>query len=226
MTHPEPTALSVAAPEPTTGRSYGGLFIALEGGDGAGKSTQLALLQQWLESLGRTVVVTREPGGTPFGRHVRDLVLHGDHVAPRAEALLFAADRAHHVETLVRPALERGDVVLTDRYLDSSVAYQGAGRDLGADEVRDLSLWATRGLLPDLTVVLDIAPQAGRERRGDVHDRLESEPDDFHGRVRQHFLDLAAREPQRYLVVAADRSRDDIQAAVRERMQALLEHGS
>jgi len=117
-------------------------------------------------------------------------------------------------------------VVLTDRYLDSSVAYQGAGRDLGADEVRDLSLWATRGLLPDLTVVLDIAPQAGRERRGDVHDRLESEPDDFHGRVRQHFLDLAAREPQRYLVVAADRSRDDIQAAVRERVQALLEHGS
>jgi dTMP kinase len=226
VTHPEPTALSVAAPEPTTGTSYGGLFIALEGGDGAGKSTQLALLRQWLEGLGRTVVVTREPGGTPFGRHVRDLVLHGDHVAPRAEALLFAADRAHHVETLVRPALERGDVVLTDRYLDSSVAYQGAGRDLGADEVRDLSLWATRGLLPDLTVVLDIAPQAGRERRGDVHDRLESEPDDFHARVRQHFLDLAAREPQRYLVVAADRSRDDIQAAVRERVQALLEHRS
>ena len=145
MTRPEPTALSVAAPEPTNGASYGGLFIALEGGDGAGKSTQLALLRQWLESLGRTVVVTREPGGTPFGRHVRDLVLHGDHVAPRAEALLFAADRAHHVETLVRPALERGEVVLTDRYLDSSVAYQGAGRDLGADEVpRPLALGDAR----------------------------------------------------------------------------------
>ena len=185
MTRPEPTALSVAAPEPTTGTSYGGLFIALEGGDGAGKSTQLALLRQWLESLGRTVVVTREPGGTPFGRHVRDLVLHGDHVAPRAEALLFAADRAHHVETLVRPALERGDVVLTDRYLDSSVAYQGAGRDLGADEVERPLAVGDAGAAARPHRGPRHRPEAGRERRGDVHDRLESEPDDFHGRVRQ-----------------------------------------
>jgi dTMP kinase len=222
VTSSEQTVPREAGPGETAAAAYDGLFLAFEGGDGAGKSTQLALLRQWLESLGRTVVVTREPGGTPFGRHVRDLVLHGEHVAPRAEALLFAADRAHHVETLVRPALERGDVVLTDRYLDSSAAYQGAGRDLGADEVRDLSLWATRGLLPDLTVVLDVDPQTGRERRAGVHDRLESEPDDFHGRVRRHFLDLAAQAPQRYLVVPADRSREQIHAAVRERVAALL----
>src|SRR6185312_7613465 len=114
-------------------------------------STQLALLRQWLEGLGRTVVVTREPGGTQFGRTVRELVLHGGHVAPRAEALLFAADRAHHVETLIRPALARGEVVVTDRYMDSSIAYQGAGRDLGVDEVRELNVWATGGLVPSLT---------------------------------------------------------------------------
>ena len=223
MTRSDQTLPHHAGPEQTSAVAYDGLFLAFEGGDGAGKSTQLGLLRDWLEGLGRTVVVTREPGGTPFGRHVRDLVLHGDHVAPRAEALLFAADRAHHVETLVRPALERGDVVLTDRYLDSSVAYQGAGRDLGADEVRALSMWATRGLLPDLTVVLDVPPETGRSRRGDVHDRLESEPDDFHGRVRRHFLDLAAREPARYLVLPADGTREDIHAAVRERVAPLLE---
>jgi dTMP kinase len=223
VTRSDPTLPRHAGPEATAGAAYDGLFLAFEGGDGAGKSTQLGLLRDWLEGLGRTVVVTREPGGTPFGRHVRDLVLHGDHVAPRAEALLFAADRAHHVETLVRPALERGEVVLTDRYLDSSVAYQGAGRDLGADEVRALSMWATRGLLPDLTVVLDVLPETGRSRRGDVHDRLESEPDDFHRRVRGHFLDLAAREPARYLVLPADGTREDIHAAVRERVAALLE---
>lgn len=223
MTRSEQTVPHEACSGETAGAAYDGLFLAFEGGDGAGKSTQLGLLRTWLQELGHTVVVTREPGGTPFGRHVRDLVLHGEHVAPRAEALLFAADRAHHVETLVRPALERGEVVLTDRYLDSSVAYQGAGRDLGADEVRDLSLWATGGLLPDLTVVLDVAPQTGRDRRAGTHDRLESEPDDFHGRVRRHFLDLAAREPSRYLVLAADRSREDIHAAVRERVGALLD---
>jgi dTMP kinase len=226
VTRPDQTLPRHAGPEETAGTAYDGLFLAFEGGDGAGKSTQLGLLRDWLEGLGRTVVVTREPGGTPFGWHVRDLVLHGDHVAPRAEALLFAADRAHHVETLVRPALERGEVVLTDRYLDSSVAYQGAGRDLGADEVRALSMWATRGLLPDLTVVLDVPPETGRSRRGGVHDRLESEPDDFHARVRRHFLDLAAREPARYLVLPADGTREDIHAAVRDRVTALLGAGS
>jgi dTMP kinase len=226
VTRSDQTLPRHAGPEETAGSAYDGLFLAFEGGDGAGKSTQLGLLRDWLEGLGRTVVVTREPGGTPFGQHVRDLVLHGDHVAPRAEALLFAADRAHHVETLVRPALERGDVVLTDRYLDSSVAYQGAGRDLGADEVRALSMWATRGLLPDLTVVLDVPPETGRSRRSGVHDRLESEPDDFHARVRRHFLDLAAREPARYLVLPADGTREEIHAAVRKRVAALPGAGS
>ena len=120
---------------------HDGLFIAFEGGDGAGKSTQVRLLAQALRARGRTVTVTRQPGGTELGAAIRDLVLHGDHVSPRAEALLFAADKAHHVDQLVRPALERGEVVLTDRYTDSSVAYQGAGRDLGAAEVHDLQMW-------------------------------------------------------------------------------------
>jgi len=202
-----------------------GLFIALEGGDGAGKSTQARLLREWLESLGRTVVVTREPGGTPEGQRIRDVVLHGTHVVPRAEALLFAADRAHHVETVVLPALERGDVVITDRYIDSSVAYQGAGRDLDADEVLRLSRWATRGLRPALTVLLDVSPELGRQRRGDVHDRLESEPDHFHERVRAHYLELAGADPARYLVVDAGLPPEEIHRRVRERLAPALDVG-
>ena len=133
-----------------------GLFITLEGGDGSGKTTQASLLRDWLESEGRIVVRTREPGGTEVGVLIRDIVLHHrGEVSPRAEALLYAADRAHHIATVVRPALARGEVVIQDRYLDSSVAYQGAGRVLGRDEIRDLSLWATGGLLPDLTVLLE-----------------------------------------------------------------------
>lgn len=196
--------------------------MALEGGDGGGKSTQAELLREWLGSLGRTVVLTREPGGSPLGAQVRELLLHGDHVAPRAEALLYAADRAHHVATVIRPALERGDVVVTDRYLDSSVAYQGAGRALVGEEVRDLSLWAVEGLLPDLTVLLDVSAATGRQRRGQVHDRLESEPDEFHERVRAGFLALAAAEPQRYLVVDASLPSEQVHAAVRERLAELL----
>ena len=140
-----------------------GLFITLEGGDGSGKSTQMGALTEWLQSRGRTVVQAREPGGTDLGLELREIVLHRrGHIAPRAEALLYAADRAHHIATLVRPALERGEVVIQDRYLDSSVAYQGAGRVLDPDEVRDLSLWATEGLLPHLTVLLDLDPAVGR----------------------------------------------------------------
>ncbi len=178
-----------------------GVFIAFEGGDGAGKSTQVSLLAEALRARGRTVVVTRQPGGTDLGAAIRDLVLHGDHVSPRAEALLFAADKAHHVDQLVRPALARGEVVLTDRYTDSSVAYQGAGRDLGAAEVHDLQMWAVDDLVPDLTVVVDVAPEVGRRRRGDTHDRLESEADAFHASIRQHFLAMAAGHPERYLVL-------------------------
>jgi len=199
-----------------------GLFITLEGGDGVGKSTQAALLEEWLTAQGRTVVRTREPGGTEFGVEVREIVLHhrGD-IAPRAEALLYAADRAHHVATLVRPALERGDIVLQDRYIDSSVAYQGAGRVLDAQQIRDLSLWAAEGLLPDLTILLDLDEDAARARLDGArtrYDRLEAERSDFHARVREAYLGLAAAEPERFLIVDASRPVDDIAAEIRERL--------
>lgn len=208
-----------AATAPTSPR---GLFITLEGGDGVGKSTQAALLEEWLVGRGRTVVRTREPGGTAAGLEIREIVLHhrGD-IAPRAEALLYAADRAHHVATLVRPALERGDVVVQDRYIDSSVAYQGAGRVLGGDEVRELSLWAAEGLLPDLTILLDLDEATARARLDTSrtrYDRLEAERAEFHARVRTAFLDLAAAEPDRFLVVDASRPVDEIAAEIRQRL--------
>ena len=198
-----------------------GLFIAFEGGDGAGKSTQVSLLREALESAGRAVTVTRQPGGTELGHQIRDLVLHGAHVAPRAEALLFAADKAHHVDQLIRPALDRGEVVLTDRYTDSSVAYQGAGRDLGAQEIHDLNMWAVDDLVPDLTVVVDISAQEGRRRRGQVHDRLEAEEDAFHEAIRAHYLAMAQGNPQRYLVVDGTEAPEAIHAAVVERLRSM-----
>ena len=212
-----------ASPESAPGS---GLWITFEGGDGAGKTTQAALLQAWLEASGRAVVRTREPGGTEVGELIRDIVLHhrGD-IAPRAEALLYAADRAHHIATLVLPALERGDVVIQDRYLDSSVAYQGAGRVLDAGEVRDLSLWATDHALPDLTILLDLDPVTARQRldaEGKPYDRLEAEREEFHQRVREGFLALAAAEPERFLVLDATRPVDDLATAIQERAAALL----
>ena len=198
-----------------------GCFIVFEGGDGAGKSTQVALLRDALERAGREVTVTRQPGGTPLGQRIRDLVLHGDHVAPRAEALLFAADKAHHVETLVRPALRRGAVVISDRYTDSSVAYQGAGRELGAQEVHDLNMWAVEDLVPDLTVVVDISAEEGRRRRGAVHDRLESEEDAFHEAIRQHFLPMGRGNPERYLVVDGTQPPEQIHAEVMNRLEKM-----
>ncbi len=198
-----------------------GVFIAFEGGDGAGKSTQVRLLAEVLRAHGREVLVTRQPGGTELGVAIRDLVLHGDHVSPRAEALLFAADKAHHVDLVIRPALTAGQVVLTDRYTDSSVAYQGAGRDLGADEVHDLQMWAVGDLVPDLTVVVDVSPEEGRRRRGEVHDRLESEADAFHASIREHFLAMARGNPHRYLVVDGTRPPDEIHAEVLARVEAL-----
>lgn len=203
-----------------------GVWITLEGGDGVGKTTQAALLEEWLVGQGRTVVRTREPGGTEVGVLVRDIVLHHrGEVAPRAEALLYAADRAHHVATLVRPALARGEVVLQDRYLDSSVAYQGAGRVLDAEEVRRLSLWATEGALPDLTVLLDLDPSVARRRLDAADkpfDRLEAEAAEFHSRVREAFLALADAEPHRFVVVDASRPVAEIAAAVRARVAAIL----
>jgi len=203
-----------------------GVWITLEGGDGSGKTTQAELLTAWMGEQGRTVVRTREPGGSEVGMLIRDIVLHhrGD-IAPRAEALLYAADRAHHVETVVRPALARGEVVIQDRYLDSSVAYQGAGRVLDGTEVRDLSLWATEGALPDLTVLLDLDPVEARRRLDAADkpfDRLEAEKEEFHSRVRAAFLALAEAEPERFLVVDAALPASDIFAEVRARVAALL----
>lgn len=204
-----------------------GLFITLEGGDGSGKSTQMGALTEWLQGRGRTVVEAREPGGTDLGLELREIVLHRrGHIAPRSEALLYAADRAHHVATVVRPALDRGDVVIQDRYLDSSVAYQGAGRVLDPTEVRDLSLWATEGLLPHLTVLLDLDPALGRARLDASrtrYDRLESEEAAFHERVRAAYLALAEAEPGRFLVLDATRPVDELQASIRDRVSALLD---
>ena len=203
-----------------------GRFITFEGGDGSGKSTQSALLSDWLTAQGRTVVHSREPGGTELGVEIRHLVQHRrGHVAPRAEALLYAADRAHNIATIVRPALERGDVVIQDRYLDSSVAYQGAGRDLPAEEVRDLSLWAAEGLLPDLTILLDLEPAVGRERMDAaprVYDRLEEEGGDFPSRVRAEYLRIAAAEAERFLVLDATLPVDELAARIQARVSALL----
>jgi dTMP kinase len=210
----------------TSGTASRGLFITLEGGDGSGKSTQSALLKAWLEEQGRTVVFTREPGGTDLGVELREIILHRrGYIAPRAEALLYAADRAHHIATKVRPALERGEVVLQDRYLDSSVAYQGAGRVLDGTEIRDLSLWAAEGLLPDLTVLLDLDESIGRTRLDSArtkYDRLEDEKQDFHARVRESYLELAAAEPERFLVLQATDSIETIAAQIQDRVSTLL----
>lgn len=203
-----------------------GIFITFEGGDGSGKSTQAGLLAQWLTDAGHTVVRTREPGGTTVGDELREIVLHSEgHIDARAEALIFAASRAQHVAEKVRPALERGEIVLMDRYLDSSVAYQGFARGLGADDVRSISLWATEDLLPDLTVLLDVDEDTGRDRLNDArtrYDRLEAEERDFHARVRAAYLEIAATEPSRFLVLDASLPVDDLAAAVRTRVSALL----
>jgi dTMP kinase len=202
------------------------VFITFEGIDGVGKSTQLDLLQKWFEAQGKAVVRTLEPGGTELGQEIRHLLLHrkGD-VAPRSEALLYAADRAHHVATKIRPALQEGKVVLSDRYFDSSVAYQGAARELDVEEVRNISLWAVDNLLPDLTVLLDLDAQAAIQRRnktGTEPDRLEREKVDFFERARSQYLELA-KEP-RFLVVDATLSIEEIQAQIRARVMTMESH--
>ena len=203
-----------------------GLFITLEGGDGSGKSTQSSLLTEWLVEGGRAVVHSREPGGTDLGLELREIILHRrGHVDPRAEALIYAADRAHNIATVVRPAIARDEVVIQDRYLDSSVAYQGAGRTLDTGEIRNLSLWATGGLLPDLTVLLDLDVTAGRARLDagrTKYDRLEAEEADFHSRVRDAYLALASAEPERFLVVDAAAPVDTIADVIRSRVADLL----
>ncbi|MFE4965440.1 dTMP kinase [Streptomyces sp. NPDC056660] len=208
------------AQTPTTN----GFFIALEGGDGAGKSTQAEALAEWIRAKGHEVVLTREPGATPVGKRLRSILLDVSSagLSHRAEALLYAADRAEHVDTVVRPALERGAVVISDRYIDSSVAYQGAGRDLSPTEVARINRWATAGLVPHLTVLLDVEPETARERFTEAPDRLESEPAEFHARVRAGFLTLAASDPGRYLVVDAGQEPESVTTVIRARLDTVL----
>ncbi|MFP5283660.1 MAG: dTMP kinase [Actinomycetes bacterium] len=203
-----------------TGR---GLFIVFEGGDGVGKTTQVDRLAAWLGQCGRTVVRTFEPGDTAAGRSIRGLLLDPatGELSPRAEALLYAADKAHHVDTVVRPALEAGAVVVCDRYVDSMLAYQGAGRVLDAGDVEGIARWATGDLRPHLTVLLDLDPQEALGAKTGL-DRLEAAGDSFHERVRQSFLALAAAEPDHYLVLPARRPVDELGAAIVDRVAALL----
>jgi dTMP kinase len=203
-----------------------GLFITFEGGDGSGKTTQITLLAQWLENQGHRVCVTREPGGTDLGLELREIILHSTgFISPRAEALLYAADRAHHVHTIVRPALERGEVVVQDRYLDSSVAYQGAGRVLDPGEVEGLSLWATENLLPDVTFLLDVPALVAKDRQGASErkfDRLEAEALDFHERVRESYLTRASDDATRIIVIDGTASIEDIHQIITQKVSDLV----
>jgi dTMP kinase len=213
-----------AGAEPAQAPAATGFFLAVEGGDGAGKTTQVEALADWIRAKGHEVVVTREPGATPIGKRLRTILLDvsSTGLSHRAEALLYAADRAEHVESVVRPALERGAVVISDRYIDSSVAYQGAGRDLSPTEIARISRWATDGLVPHLTVLLDVSPETARERFTEAPDRLESEPAEFHQRVRAGFLTLAAADPARYLVVDAGQQPESVTSVVRYRLDQML----
>ena len=204
-----------------------GVFITFEGGDGSGKSTQIQSVRGWFESRGREVIVTREPGGTELGTEIRRLVQNGpEDVDARTEALLYAADRAYHVATVIRPALERGAVVLGDRYIDSSLAYQGAARSLGVDEIASLSAWATQGLYPSLTFLLDLPPEVGARRRTDAPDRMERESMDFHERVRHQYLRLADAEPERIVVIDAVGTVDEVFSEIRGVLVERFDGGS
>jgi dTMP kinase len=205
---------SITNPTPT------GIFIAFEGGEGSGKSTQAKLLKGWLEEEGHVVTLTREPGGSNLGNELRKILLANETgvISPRAEALLYAADRAHHVYSVIRPALDRGDVVITDRYFDSSIAYQGAGRTLSSNEVARISRWATESLYPTLTIILDQPADIGLQRKKNA-DRLESESIDFHSRVRQEYLQLASFDPERYLVIDARKPIEEIHIEIVSRIK-------
>lgn len=200
-----------------------GVFVCFEGGEGGGKSTQSRLLREHLEAAGCTVLSTFEPGDTAVGKELRRIVLSPEtgELAHKTEVLLYAADKAEHIEMLVLPALDRGEVVITDRYVDSTLAYQGAGRALDLDEVEQVARWATGDLRPHLTVVLDLEPEAGLGRF-EGRDRIEGESLDFHRRVRESFLELAERDPDHYLVIDARGSIDEIAGRVAARVEPLL----
>jgi len=205
-----------------TGAPVKGIFIAFEGGEGTGKSTQSKMLKKWLEQEGEEVVLSREPGGTDLGQGLRKILLGHETgaISPRAEALLYAADRAHHVFSLIRPALDRGDVVITDRYFDSSIAYQGAGRVLQPNEVARISRWATESLFPTLTIIIDMPAEVGLGRLKS-RDRLEAEPLAFHERVRNEFLQIASMDPERYLIVDGLQEIDEIHEQIISRVGEL-----
>jgi dTMP kinase len=205
-----------------TGAPTHGIFIAFEGGEGTGKSTQSKLLSEWLEQEGESVILTREPGGTDLGKDLRKILLGHETgaISPRAEALLYAADRAHHVYSVIRPALDRGDVVITDRYFDSSAAYQGAGRILNPAEVARISRWATESLYPTLTILIDVPAEIGLGRL-QYRDRLEAESNDFHERVRQEYLQIAMMDPERYFLVDGTQTVNEIHRQITERVSEL-----
>ena len=205
-----------------TGQTTTGVFISFEGGEGSGKSTQTKLLKEWLEKNDETVLLTREPGGTDLGNQLRNILLDNKTgvISPRAEALMYAADRAHHVFSVIRPALERNEIVITDRYFDSSIAYQGAGRVLLPVEVARISRWATESLTPTLTIIMDLPAEIGLGRLHST-DRLESEPLAFHERVRQEYLNLAHQDPERFLVVDASLTIEQIHQLIVERVGAI-----
>ena len=201
-----------------------GIFISFEGVDGVGKTTQVERLRAYVESQGRECVVTREPGGTALGVAIRRMLLHGvdaedggdcADIAPRTEALLFAADRAQHVAEVIAPALRRGAVVVTDRYLDSSLAYQAGGRELTPAEIKNLSMWATGGLLPKRTYLLDMDPVRSHARLQHAEDRMEAAGDEFQRRTRAAFLDLAKAEPERFRVIDAGLTIDEVWARIK-----------
>ena len=222
-----PVPSHVNGHEPAAPEAYGpvpGLLLALEGGEGAGKSTQARLLAIWLRDQGYDVIATHEPGATKVGMRLRALLLDTAHtgLSARAETLMYAADRAEHVSTVIRPALERGAIVVTDRYVDSTLAYQGAGRQLSVGEVASMNEWATGGLTPDLTILLDLSPASGLGRRARSADRLEAEPAEFHQRVRAGFLALAHAEPERYLVVDATLPPSEISREIQDRIRDIL----
>jgi dTMP kinase len=221
------TDLGKSLPHASGDYSPSGCFIALEGGEGAGKSTQARRLESWLRQAGYDVLLTHEPGDTEIGQKLRRIVLDPatGPMSDRTETLLYAADKAEHVERVVIPALDRGAVVVTDRYVDSTLAYQGAGRALADAEVERIARWATGDLRPHLTVLLDLEPQAGLTRF-EERDRIEGESAEFHERVRAMFLRLADADPHRYLVVDARRSPDEIERLVRERVEPLLAHAA
>jgi dTMP kinase len=198
------------------------MFVTFEGVDWSGKSTQAELLAAWLREQGRTVLSTREPGGTPVAEGVRELVLHGDEMSPWAEAALYAAARAENAAAVIRPALERGEDVVCDRYLDSSVAYQGAGRGLGEGRVRELSLLVTGGLLPDRTFLVLLDPDEARRRSGDEHDRIEREGSEFMRRVDAAYRGLAAAEPGRIVALDGTLAAEHVAEEVREHVRSLL----